>query len=218
MLNIHMVMILATPHFWLVQPSQHFVSGEILGRHFLVYRSLTFWKQQTGVCFIFSCWHDTPWCPVVLHRGTSFGPSACMQGSEPTAAHSSGTSKWGRRSPASAPSSFSAHIQTKQGKKPPRSVQCQKPSFGGPAVTHHCGRSCLPGTAPLHLPAAAQQRNARVLGSLLRFNSEGAPSIHQGPYSPGPSNPDGFCSCASLVPTLALPCHPAHGIFPCPIP
>lgn len=103
-------------------------------------------------------------------------------------------------------------------KKPPRSVQCQKPSFGGPAVTHHCGRSCLPGTAPLHLPAAAQQRNARVLGSLLRFNSEGAPSIHQGPYSPGPSNPDGFCSCASLVPTLALPCHPAHGIFPCPIP
>lgn len=113
-------------------------------------------------------------------------------------------------------SSSFAHIQTKQGKEPARSVQRQKPSFGGPAVTHHCGRSCLPSTAPLHLPAAAQHRDAGVLGSLLRFNSEAAPSIHQGPYSPGPSNPDGFCSCASLVPTLALPCHPAHGIFPLP--
>lgn len=125
---------------------------------------------------------------------------------------------WGRRFPASAPHSSFAHIQTTQGKEPARSLQGHKPSTGGPAVTHHHGKSCLPGTVPLRLPAAAQHQNASILGSFLRFNSKGASSIHQGPYSPGASNPDGFCSCASLVPTLALPCHPTHGIFPCPVP
>lgn len=125
------------------------------------------------------------------------------------------TRKWGRRSPASALGSSFTHIQTRWANEPARSVPGQVPSAGSPAGTHHHGRSCLPGPALLHLPAAAEHQNA---GVFFRFNSKAASSIHQGPYSTGPSNPNGFCSFASVVPMLTLPCHPAHAIFPCPIP
>lgn len=42
LLNIHMLLFLAVPHFWLVQPSRDSVSRQILGRHFLVCGSLNF--------------------------------------------------------------------------------------------------------------------------------------------------------------------------------
>lgn len=122
------------------------------------------------------------------------------------------TCKWGRSSPASALSSSFAHIQTRWGKKPARGVQGQKPSTGGLAVTHHHVRSC-----PTSFASSSWAPKCGVLGSFLRFNSKGAPSIHQGSYYPSSSNPDGLCSYASLVPTPALPWHPTQGIFPSPI-
>lgn len=85
-------------------------------------------------------------------------------------------------------------------------MQGQKPSTGGPAVTHHHGGLACP--ALPHF-ICQQRLSTEMCASWIHFSGL-APRKHL-PF------PRALIPQAPLT-LMALPCHPAHGIFPCTIP
>lgn len=181
------------PHFWLVQLSQHCFQADS-GENFLVVHIPKLLKYQTRASFIFSCWNYTPWCPVVLQQGGSFDSSACA-GLSPGCCSLLWyqTCKWGRG------------VQTLLLVSPlPVSKPGEERNLPGVCKVRSQALEVLQqlsivGDFLFSLPHFVyQQQNTGVFCSFLRFNSKWESSIHHGPYSSSPSNPDGFFSCASL--------------------
>lgn len=104
-----------------------------------------------------------------------------------------------------------------------RQGACQKRARSEGKHWRSCSSSPSWEILPSHCPTSFASSKTQV--SCVHFSGltpgENLPFpralIPQGPYSPGLSNPDGFCSCASLLPASALPCHPTQGLFLCPI-
>lgn len=135
--------------------------------------------------------------------GRSFNRSPCVQGSVLAAAHPSDTRhKNGIQVSPLLPMTLLPASKPGEERNLPEMCRVRSQALEG------LQQLTIMGYFAFSLPHFIyQQQNTGVFYSFLRFNSRWESFIHQGLYSPGPSNPDGFCSCASLVPAPVLSCH-----------